>query len=84
VLSRIRAFETLVEDGVNGRLVAVGQPGDLAAAILDAWEHREERGRAATETVRGKFDTTLLYRELALSLRAAAASGGRGPALAPA
>jgi glycosyltransferase involved in cell wall biosynthesis len=84
VLSRIRAFETLVEDGVSGRLVEVGQPAALAAAILDAWEHREVRGRAAAETVRRKFDTTVLYRELALSLRAAAASGGRRPSLVPA
>jgi glycosyltransferase involved in cell wall biosynthesis len=84
VLSRIRAFETLVDDGVSGRLVEVGRPADLAAAILDAWEHREARGRAAAETVRRKFDTTVLYRELALSLRAAAASGGRSPSLAPA
>jgi glycosyltransferase involved in cell wall biosynthesis len=74
VLSRIRAFESLVDDSVNGRLVAVGDPKALAAGILDAWENRDERGRAAAEAVRQRFDTAVLYRELADSLRLAAAA----------
>jgi glycosyltransferase involved in cell wall biosynthesis len=90
VLSRIRAFEMLVEDGKDGRLVPVGDPEALAAGILDAWENREARGRAAAETVRRRFDTTVLYRNLARSLREAAAqrngdraSGADGLGLAP-
>jgi glycosyltransferase involved in cell wall biosynthesis len=72
VLSRIRAFEQLVTDGVNGRLVPVGDVKSLAAAIVDAWEHRESFGRAASETVRTRYDRRVLYSQLAESLRAAA------------
>lgn len=73
VLSRIRAFERLVEDGVNGRLVPVGNPEALAAAILNAWENKEAFGAAAVETVRQHFNTRVLYSKLAESLRAFAA-----------
>jgi glycosyltransferase involved in cell wall biosynthesis len=70
VLSRIRSFEELVEDGVNGRLVPVGDVESLAAAILHVWEHRDAMGKAASETVRTRYDTQVLYRELADTLRA--------------
>ncbi len=69
VLSRIRAFEQLVNDGVNGRLVEVGDVKGLAAGIIDAWEHRERLGRAASETVRTHYDKRILYERLAGSLR---------------
>ena len=69
VLSRIRAFEQLVEDGVNGRLVPVGDVDGLASAILNAWEFREARGRAAADTMKMRYDTRMLYRQLADSLR---------------
>jgi len=36
VLSQIRAFERLVTDGINGRLVSVGDVKGLAAGIMDA------------------------------------------------
>ena len=49
VLSRIRAFEQLVTDGVDGRLVSVGDIKGFAAAILDAWEHRQSMGAAAPQ-----------------------------------
>ncbi|WP_407181342.1 glycosyltransferase family 4 protein [Bradyrhizobium sp. STM 3562] len=69
VLSRIRAFEQLVTDGANGRLVPVGDVKSLAAGILDAWAHRERLGEAAVETVRSRYDTRILYSDLADSLR---------------
>jgi glycosyltransferase involved in cell wall biosynthesis len=69
VLSRIRAFEQLIADGANGRLVSVGDIRGLAAGILDAWEHRELLGGAATETVRTRYNTQVLYSELAQALR---------------
>ena len=74
VLSRIRAFEQLVTDGVNGRLVRVGDVKGLAAAIIDAWERRDSLGRAAVETVRTRYDRRVLYSKLAESLRAVATS----------
>ena len=73
VLSRIRAFERLVEDGVSGRLVAVGDVRALAAGIADAWTNRSQWGAMASATVRSQFDTRVLYRDLAESLRAAVA-----------
>jgi glycosyltransferase involved in cell wall biosynthesis len=71
VLSRIRAFEQLVTDGENGRLVEVGDVKGLAAAIADAWVHRNSFGRAASDTVRTRYDTRVLYGQLAASLRGA-------------
>jgi glycosyltransferase involved in cell wall biosynthesis len=74
VLSRIRAFEQLVTDGINGRLVPVGDVKRLAAAIIDAWENRDSLGQAASETVRTRYNTRILYSQLAESLRGAARS----------
>jgi glycosyltransferase involved in cell wall biosynthesis len=69
VLSLIRAFEPLVTDGMNGRLVPVGDVKGLAAAIIDAWEHRDSLGQAAFDTVRTRYNTRVLYSQLAESLR---------------
>jgi glycosyltransferase involved in cell wall biosynthesis len=69
VLSQIRAFEALVTDGINGRLVPVGGVKALAAGIVEAWEQRESLGRAASDTVRTRFNTRILYFQLAESLR---------------
>jgi glycosyltransferase involved in cell wall biosynthesis len=69
VLSRIRAFEVLVQDDLNGMLVEVGNRPAMAQAILHAWSNRDRLGSAAVETVRQRFDTDRLYRELAQSLR---------------
>jgi len=76
VLSQIRAFETLVTDGINGRLVPVGNPKALAAGIVEAWEKREPLGRAASDTVRTRFNTHTLYFQLAESLRGCLDQGG--------
>jgi glycosyltransferase involved in cell wall biosynthesis len=69
VLSQIRAFEQLVVDGVNGRLVQVGDVKGLAAAVVDAWNRREALGKAANSTVRERYDTNILFSQLAESLR---------------
>ena len=74
VLSRIRSFEHLIDDGVNGRLVPVGDVQGLASAILDAWGNRREWGAAAAETIRRHYDSCVLYKELADLLRIAAAA----------
>lgn len=72
VCTRIRAFEPLIDDGVNGRLVGVGDVDALAAGIEDAWQFRATRGAAATDTVAERYDTRVLYKRLADSLRASA------------
>ena len=69
VLSRIRAFEQLVVDGLNGRLVMVGDVKGLAAGLVNAWEHRESLGHAAWDTVRTRYNSRALYSQLAQSLR---------------
>jgi glycosyltransferase involved in cell wall biosynthesis len=74
VLSRIRAFEQMVVDGENGRLVPVGDVQGLASAIIDAWEHRESWGQAASEVVATRFNTKVLYARMAASLRRSVAS----------
>jgi len=71
VFTRIRGFEPLVTDGINGRLVPVGDVKRLAAAIIDAWENRDSLGRAASETVRTRYNTRILYPQLAETLRGA-------------
>lgn len=75
VLSRIRSFATLVEDGRNGRLVEVGDTPALARAIDDAWTNRQALGRAARQTVREKYDTKELNKKLAATLCEQARSG---------
>jgi glycosyltransferase involved in cell wall biosynthesis len=72
VLSKIRAFEQLVVDGVNGRLVPVGDVHALAAGIQDAWQNRASFGEAARETIRTHYNTQVTYSTLAKSLRDAA------------
>jgi glycosyltransferase involved in cell wall biosynthesis len=69
VLSRIRAFEQLVTDGLNGRLVPVGDVEALAKALQDAWERRDALGPAASKTVAARYDARVLYARLAESLR---------------
>lgn len=69
VLSRIRAFERLIVDGENGRLVSVGDVKGLAAAILDAWNRRGQLGQAAADTVQANYDKRVLYARLADSMR---------------
>jgi glycosyltransferase involved in cell wall biosynthesis len=62
VLSRIKAFECLVDDRVSGRLVPVADSMALSEAIQDAWDKRDIFGKAAVETIRQHFDTHVLYR----------------------
>jgi glycosyltransferase involved in cell wall biosynthesis len=68
VLSRIRAFEELVTDGANGLLVPVGDVPALASGIMKAWAHRDVLGKAACDTVRTRYNSSILYRDLAESL----------------
>lgn len=73
VLSQIRSFETMIENGVNGQLVPVGDTRALAKAIETGWIDRATFGTKATQTVKERFDTQRLYKSLAHSLRTLAA-----------
>ena len=52
VATRVDGIPELVEDGVTGRLVAPGDPGALADAILDVLARRAEMGAAGREHAR--------------------------------
>jgi glycosyltransferase involved in cell wall biosynthesis len=69
VASRIRSFESLIIDGVNGRLFSVGDVPALAKAIEVAWTQREALGRLAVASVSEHFNSKTLYRQLAESMR---------------
>lgn len=71
VTTRIRSFESLIEDGVNGYMVPVADPYALAKAIEKAWAQRAALGHRAAATVEENFDAKKIFRRLAQSLRAA-------------
>ena len=49
VATRVGGLPEVVQDGVSGRLVAPGDPGRLAVAVLDVLHHRDRMGAAARE-----------------------------------
>ncbi len=55
VATRVGGLAEVVTDGVTGRLVAPGQPAQLAAAVLEVLAARERMGAAAREDAR-RFD----------------------------
>ena len=75
VATRIRSFESMIDDGTTGLLTPVGDVPALAAAIDRAWAARDTLGPAAAAAVAREFDTGKLYRQLADRLRAAAVTG---------
>jgi glycosyltransferase involved in cell wall biosynthesis len=69
VASRIRSFQSLITDGVNGRLFSVGDVPALAKAIEVAWKQRDTLGPMAVSSVSEQFNSKSLYRQLAQSMR---------------
>ena len=57
VATRVDGLAEVVDDGVTGRLVAPGDPAQLAAAVLDVLRDRERMGAAAREQAR-RFDAS--------------------------
>jgi glycosyltransferase involved in cell wall biosynthesis len=49
VATRVGGLAEVVADGVTGRLVTPGRPGELAAAVLEVLAARERMGAAARE-----------------------------------
>ena len=49
VATRSGGLPEVVADGVTGRLVSAGDPGGIAAAVLEVFARREEMGAAARE-----------------------------------
>jgi glycosyltransferase involved in cell wall biosynthesis len=69
VASRIRTFESLITDDVNGKLFAVGDVAALARSIETAWARRTILGPAAAVSVAERFNSKRLYYQLAQSMR---------------
>ena len=79
--SRIRAFQSIITDNVNGKLFPVADVPALAAAIETAWERRDAFGRAAVAAVSEGFNAEILYGKLARSMRTSiGAASGAGTA----
>jgi glycosyltransferase involved in cell wall biosynthesis/ribosomal protein S18 acetylase RimI-like enzyme len=90
VLTDIRGCRQVVEDGVNGLLVAVRAPEQLAAAIAalaEDTELRQRMGKASAERARSQFDENRVVeivmstyadiaREKGLSWKLASSAGG--------
>ncbi|MHB9074516.1 MAG: glycosyltransferase [Desulfobaccales bacterium] len=67
VATRVSGSLEAIADGVNGRLVAAGDPQALSQAILDLARHPEERQRladAARRTVAKRYSLEAMVRQL--------------------
>ncbi len=70
--SRIRAFESMICDGVDGMLFPVGDVQALVETIEVAWRERDKFGAAAVASITERFNSRMLYMQLAESIRLAA------------
>jgi glycosyltransferase involved in cell wall biosynthesis len=73
VVSDIPTIRSIVDDGVSGIVVPVGQPRALAEAIEQADLRREQLSPAARRVIEERFSLEVGGRRLAELLRAAAA-----------
>jgi glycosyltransferase involved in cell wall biosynthesis len=78
VVTPLRPFRDVIEDGVNGLFVPPRSPERLAAAVVAAYADRERLGAAARGTVEDRYDRAATIAKLASILRAAAASAPQG------
>jgi glycosyltransferase involved in cell wall biosynthesis len=62
VATRIPSFEDLLTDGVDGLLVPVGAPEDVAKAVRRAHECQVELASGARQTVCTRYSAAALYR----------------------
>ena len=69
--TRIAAFASLIEDGVNGRLVPLGDPAALAGAVRDAYALRCRLGENARRTVVEGYTAEATYGRLSELIEAA-------------
>jgi mannosyltransferase len=64
VATRIPTFLELIDDGINGRLVSVGRPDEIAKAVLDVYDKRKIFGANARKTVTEKYSSGNVYLRL--------------------
>jgi glycosyltransferase involved in cell wall biosynthesis len=72
VVTPLRPFLDVIDDGVNGLFVPPRSPERLAAAMAAAYADRERLGAAARRTVEERYDRADTTARLARTLRAAA------------
>jgi glycosyltransferase involved in cell wall biosynthesis len=71
----IPAIAEVVEDGVSGRLVPLGDPPALASAIAEVGADRTHYSAAARERVEALYSIDRLGRDLHTALRGATRAG---------
>jgi glycosyltransferase involved in cell wall biosynthesis len=82
VATRVSGALEVIENGVNGRLVAPGSAGELTAAILELYRDPEARarmGEKARETVAAHYSQEAMLSRLGalyLEILGAKAPGG--------
>jgi len=69
VASRIRAFEAVITENVNGKLFPMGDVPALARGIQMAWIERDSLGPAAAASISQNYDAKLLFRKFAQDVR---------------
>ncbi len=70
VATRIPSFEDLLTDDVDGLLVSVGAPEQIARAVRAAHARQQEIGDNARATVVARYSSHALYRKLSDLLQA--------------
>lgn len=71
VCTRIPSFEELVEDGVDGLLIPIGAPEELAAGVRTAVAQADLLGKKARGTVVSRYSAASLYSRLSQLLESA-------------
>lgn len=69
VVTNIRAYEGLVEDGQNGVKVGVGDVQGIARGIETAFENRQAFGRAARTRIQTRFSQQTVFKQLSALIR---------------
>jgi glycosyltransferase involved in cell wall biosynthesis len=64
VATHIPSFEDLLNDGIDGILVRVGAPEEVAHAIGNAFERQKQLGINARNTVVNRYSSQALYNRL--------------------
>lgn len=83
VATDIRGCRQVVDNGVNGILVPVGDATELRQAVLTVTEKRDEMSAASRAIARQRFDEDEVVRIVMESYRAGLRSGGMAHLLPP-
>lgn len=71
VCTQIASFEELIQDGVDGLLVPVGDPAAIGRSVRDAFDRSSTLGHNARITVVSRYSSERLYARLSTLIEAA-------------